>query len=219
MGLVSILREHHIKPESVLNGFGLELRQFDNPDAELPYIAVSRVIERCAKLTGCEHLGLLVGMRAEPSSLGIAGFMLRTAQDVNTALLALLRHLDLHDQGGVATLHNNGKFTSLGYALHLSDVSGTEHIFDLSITVACNIMRSLCGEDWNPSEVLLSRSIPRDTAPYKQVFRAPLRFNANESAIVFPNRWLQHKLPSNDPLLFLRQCKRQIFHKKFNLSI
>ena len=63
-------------------------------------------------------------------------------------------------------------------------------------------MRHLCGKDWNPAEVLLSRSKPHDTAPYKQVFRAPIRFNATESAIVFPTRWLKHRTPGKDPLLF-----------------
>ena len=202
MGLIAILREHGIAPEPVLESFGLELRHFDNPDAEQPFIATSRFYQRCVELTRCEHLGLLVGTRADPSSLGIAGFMLRTAQDVDMALQALMRHLDLHDQGGVVTLNTNGEFTSLGYALHLLGVSATDQIYDQSMTTACKIMRSLCGEDWNPTEVLLSRPEPRDTAPYKQVFRAPVRFDATESAIVFPTRWLKHKLPTNDPLLF-----------------
>ena len=202
MGLIAILREHGIEPEPVLDSFGFQLCHFENPDFELPYIATSRFIAHCVELTGCEHLGLLNGMRAEPSSLGIAGFMLRTAQNVDMALQALLRHLDLHDQGGVVTLNTNGKFTSLGYALHLPGVSATEQIYDQSMTIACNIMRHLCGEDWNPTEVLLARSKPRDTTPYKQVFRAPVRFNATESAIVFPTHWLQHKLPSEDHLLF-----------------
>ena len=202
MSLIAILREHDIEPEPVLESYGLELRHFESPDSEQPFIPVSRFYERCVELTGCEHLGLLVGMRADPSSLGIAGFMLRTAQDVDMALHALMRHLDLHDQGGVVTLNTNGTFTSLGYALHLTGVSATEQIYDQSMTTACNIMRSLCGEDWNPTEVLLSRSKPRDTTPYRQVFRAPVRFNASESAIVFPSRWLKHKLPSKDPLLF-----------------
>jgi hypothetical protein len=31
---------------------------------------------------------------------------------------------------------------------------------DVSIAFACNIMRDLCGSDWNPTEVLLSRRPP-----------------------------------------------------------
>lgn len=202
MGLIPILRERGIDPETVLSPFGLKSSQFENPDCELLYIPTSRLIAHCVELTGCNDLGLMIGMRAEPSSLGIAGFMLRTAQNVDTALHALQRHLDLHDTGGVVTLNTNGEFASLGYALTLSGVSATDQIYDQSITIACNIMRSLCGEDWDPTEVLLSRPKPRNTTPYKRIFRAPVRFNAAESAIVFPTRWLRHKLPGEDHLLF-----------------
>jgi len=202
MSIPAILREHGCEPEPILDSLGFKPSQFENPDFELPYIPTSRLIARCVEATGCEHFGLLMGIRAEPSSLGIAGFMLQTAHDVDTALHALIRHLDLHDQGGAVSLDTNGEFTSLGFALHLSGVSATEQIYDLSIILACKIMRSLCGEDWNPTEVLLSRPTPQDPAPYKHLFKAPIRFNATESAVVFPTHWLKHKLPGHDRLLF-----------------
>ena len=202
MGLIAILQEHDIEPESILKSFGFKVSNFQNPDFELPFITTSRFIARCVEVTECEHLGLLNGMRADPSSIGIAGFMLRTARDVDTALHALQRHLDLHDTGGTVTLITDGKYTSLGYAVHLSGVSALDQIYDQSITIACNIMRSLCGDDWNPTEVLLSRPKPENTAPYKHFFKAPIRFDAAESSIIFPTRWLKHKLPTEDPLLF-----------------
>jgi AraC-like DNA-binding protein len=202
MGLITILREHNIEPEPILDSFSFKLSHFENPDYELPFIKTSRFIACCAEITGCEHIGLLNGMRAEPSSIGIAGFMLRTARDVNTALQALRRHLDLHDQGGIIILKTNEKYTSLGYAVHLTGVSALDQIYDQSVSIACNIMRSLCGVDWNPTEVLLSRPKPKNTSPYKHFFKSPIRFNAAESVIVFPTHWLQHKLPTDDPLLF-----------------
>ena len=197
-----ILQEHGCKPEPILDSLGFKPRQFENPDFELPYIQTSRLIARCVEETGCKHFGLLMGMRAEPSSLGIAGFMLRTAHDVDAALQALLRHLDLHDTGGTVSLESNGELSFLSYAIHLTGVSATEQIYDHSMTVACKVMRGLCGEDWNPAEVLLSRPTPQDSAPYTQFFKAPIRFNATKSAVVFPTKWLQHKLSNDDPLLF-----------------
>ena len=202
MGLITILREHGIEPDPILEGFGFKLSHFQNPDYELPFIPTSRFIARCVEVTECEHLGLLNGMRADPSSIGIAGFMLRTARDVYTALHALQRHLDLHDTGGTVTLVTDGKYSSLGYAVHVPGVNALDQIYDQSVTIACKIMRSLCGEDWNPTEVLLSRPTPDNTAPYKRFFKAPIRFNTAESAIVFPTRWLKHKLPTEDPLLY-----------------
>jgi hypothetical protein len=202
MSLPVILHEHGCEPGPILDSFGFKLSQFEDPDIELPYRPTSRLIARCAEVTGCEHFGLLMGIRAEPSSLGIAGFMLHTAHDVNTALQALKRHLELHDQGGSVTLVTKDEFTSLGFALHLAGVSATDQIFDLSMTLACKIMRNLCGEDWNPTEVLLSRPTPNDTTPYEGFFKAPISFNATTSAVVFPTRWLQQTLPNEDPLLF-----------------
>ncbi len=141
-------------------------------------------------------------MRAEPSSLGIAGFMLSTAHDVNAALQALRRHLDLHDQGGTVSIVSDESLTSLSYTAHLSDVSALDQIYDQSMAIACKVMRSLCGEDRNTTEVLLSRPPPQDRALYKCFFKAPIRFNATESAIIFPTHWLQHMLSSEDPFLF-----------------
>jgi len=76
-----------------------------------------------------------------------------------------------------------------------------DQIYDLSMSVICKIMRSLCGASWNPTEVLLSRRQPQDLAPYQRLFRAPLRFDADQSAVVFPTRWLDHPIASADPLL------------------
>ena len=62
-------------------------------------------------------------------------------------------------------------------------------------------MRSMCGESWNPTEVLLTRPPPQDLAPFSRFFRAPLHFNAVQSALVFPTTWLNHRVRGADALL------------------
>ena len=128
--------------------------------------------------------------------------MLRSAPDVGSALRSLVNNLDLQDQGGVATLHVSGGATQLGYAIILPEVEAADQIYDITMAIACNIMRGLCGKDWNPAEVLLSTRQPHHLAPYRRFFRAPLHFNAEQSAVVFPTRWLDHQIPSADALLY-----------------
>lgn len=202
IGLFPTLLEHGCDPEPIFNSYGFKPTQFENPDFEIPFIRGSRLFADCVKATGCEHFGLSLGMRTEPSALGIAGFMLQTAYDVNTALHALIRHYELHDQGSFVSLKINNNFAFLGYGLKVSGASATEHIYDLAMTVGCKIMRGLCGEDWNPTEVMLARPHPQDPSPYKRFFKTSIRFDAEENAVVFPTHWLQHKLPNQDPLLF-----------------
>ena len=201
MGLPGLLRDLGSDPEPVFAAAGFNTDQFADPDFEIPFVAGSRLLARCVAETGCGHLGLLLGEQADPSSLGIAGFMLRSAPDVGTALRALANHLDLHDRGAVVTLASKEGETSLGYAIHLAGVEATEQIYDLSMSVVCKIMRSLCGSGWKPTKVLLPRRQPRNPAPYRRFFRAPLSFDEEQAAVVFPSRWLDHLIAGADPFL------------------
>ena len=197
----ALLRRLGADPDAVFDGAGLKPAEFADPDNEVPYVAASRLLKCCLTATGCEHFGLLVGIRASPSILGLAGFMLSSAPDVGTALRDLAQNLDLHDQGGIPTLHVKDGVSALGYAIGQPGAQAADQIYDLAIAIACNIMRTLCGEKWNPTEVLLARRSPRDLAPYRRFFRAPLHFNAGQSALTFPSHWMSHKLVSADPLL------------------
>jgi AraC-like DNA-binding protein len=103
----------------------------------------------------------------------------------------------------VPTLLNQGGSMLLGYAIHHQPgAEAADQIYDLSIAVACNIMRALCGTDWNPANVLLSRRPPPDLTRYRRFFRAPLCFNADRNAVVFPSRWLNHRIRGADALLY-----------------
>jgi AraC-like DNA-binding protein len=202
MGIPAVLQELGHEPGPVFESAGLKPARFMEPDFEIPYIDAGRLLARCIDVTGCRHFALLVGEHAGPSSLGVAGFMLRSAPDVGSALRSLVQNLDLQDQGGMATLQVSGGVTQLGYAIILPGVEARDQIYEISIAIACNIMRGLCGKDWNPDEVLLSTRQPGNLAPYRRFFRAPIRFNAEQSAVVFPTRWLNHQIPSADDLLY-----------------
>jgi hypothetical protein len=47
----------------------------------------------------------------------------------------------------------------------------------------------------------LSRRAPPNREPYRQFFRAPIRFDSEQNAVVFRTHWLDHRLSSADPLL------------------
>lgn len=202
MNIPVLLRELGCEPGAVFAAAGLDPARFEDPDAEIPFVAGSRLLERCVEATGCGHFGFLLGTRAHASSLGVAGFVLRFAPNLGVALRDLAKNLDLHDRGGVLTLETRGGDTLLGYAVVQSGAVAVDQIHDMSIAVACNILRDLCGPGWNPQEVLLSRRQPGDTQPYERFFRAPLRFDAARNALRFPASWLDHELAGADPLLY-----------------
>ena len=64
-----------------------------------------------------------------------------------------------------------------------------------------NLMRDLCGPAWTPTEMMLPHAAPRDRRPYDRYFRAPIRFDAEWTAVAFPARWLSHRVTGADPSL------------------
>lgn len=202
VNVASILRSLGCDPEPVFRRVGLSLEQFDDPDLKLPYLQVSQLIAACVEATACEYFGLLIGQSASASHLGLAGFLMRAAPTVETALDSLVEHLNLHDEGGTPTLIKSPGMTLLGYTVHASGAAAIEQVYDMTNAVACNMMRALCGNSWRPTLVMLSRHKPSDTEPYRRHFRAPLQFDSELSALAFPSRCLQQPVASADALLF-----------------
>jgi len=201
LAVPELLIEKGCDPVQILSLAGLEAGIFDEPDNIIPFATAGRLLALCAASTGCPHFGLLTGERAGASSLGLVGFLVQNSVDVGTALRNLLLHLHLHDQGAVPTLETVGEKVLLGYAIYQRRIEGTDQVTDTAIAIGHNILRQLCGKSWTPTEVLFSHARPRDIAPYRRIFRAPVRFDAEQSAIVFSAEWLGHKVTSADPLL------------------
>jgi AraC-like DNA-binding protein len=72
-----------------------------------------------------------------------------------------------------------------------------------------NILRALCGPDWRPIEAWFAQRKPADVGPFRRFFRVPLRFDAEQFALVFSTRYLKRRLPVIDDEL-RRLLQRQI---------
>jgi AraC-like DNA-binding protein len=59
-------------------------------------------------------------------------------------------------------------------------------------------MRSLCGADWSPAKVELTRPKPADVARYKGFFRSPVVFGARNNALSFSKNWLSVPVSTSD---------------------
>lgn len=189
-----LLKERGLDPDRVMEEAGVESSLLADSDTTIPFATVGRFLRHCEQSTGCAHFGLLLGQKGGTESLGIVGLLAQHAPNVGTALRDIILHLHLHDRGAIPTMWVSGDVVVLGYAIYQQGVVGTDHIYDAAIAITFNIMRELCGPAWAPTEVLFSHSEPLDTRPFRRFFRSPLRFDAEQTALVFPASWLQHPL-------------------------
>ena len=188
-------------PDHVFERAGYNIDELKDTDHRISYLATSRLLAECVTATRCEHFGLLLGQMAGPSYLGVAGFLVRSAATVGQALEALVKNLDLHDEGGVSALNIEKDYTRLSFHVHQPGVSAIGQIYDLSVAIMYKTMCSLCGNDWKAAQICLVRRKPADTAPYKQYFRAPLVFDSEICGILFSSHYLERTPPAADELL------------------
>jgi len=208
MNVPAVLTAHGVDPRPIFKRTGIEMQLLKDPDQKLSYLKLSHLLAECAETTRCEHFGLLVGQTAAPSHLGIAGYMVRVAADVETALTKLTDYFDLHDEGGTPTLNIGSQLTLLGYTVTQPGAKAIEQIYDLTTAFVFILMRGLCGSAWRPSQVILSRRRPADTSPYRDFFECMPQFDAEMSAIAFSSHWLTQPVASADELL-LKHFERE----------
>ena len=202
VAIPTLLSEHGCDPDTLFRQAGLSLELWKDPDTEISFIAASRLLEVSATATGCDHFGLLLGERVEIASIGLPGLLLGCAPDPGIAIETLRDHLNLHDSGGLVTFETVDEMARFGYAILQPGTRAIDQIYDLSIAVACKIMRGLCGIQWSPKQVSLSRKRPGDIRPYTHFFQAPVEFGAAGNNFEFPASWLNHPNASANPHLF-----------------
>ena len=194
-----VLRSFGLRPAQILAEVGVTPSLFASPDNLISDPVAGRLFRLCAERTGCQHFGLLVGRKAGLASLGFVGLLARHAPDVGTGLRTINRYLNLNDGAAIATLSDHGALAMWTYAIYEPGLVGTDQVYQSASAVACNILREFCGRELSPEEVLIPRSRPRDIRPYRSFYRAPVRFDADQLAVVFARSWLDGHIRGADP--------------------
>ena len=200
-----LLRELGVDPADVAARVGLEPGVFRNPENAIPFTAAGKLLQVGEVRTGCAHFGLLLGQRSDTRSLGLVGRLMRNAPTLGRALHVLVDNQHRHDRGGVWYLAVRDGLAMIGYGVYQRGTEGIDHFCDGTMAFAFNGIRELCGV--LPDEVLLARKRPSDVHPYHRLFQAPVRFDAEQSALVYRADQLELPVPGAD------SCKREILEE------
>jgi AraC-like DNA-binding protein len=194
-----LVRQLGADPAIVLADAGIDPGALDDPNGRIPYAHFARLLAAAAARTGCPHFGLLAGGAWHLSHLGMTGELIRHAPTVGEGLEEFVVFHHLNSGGGVAFLVKREGFADLGYAIHAPVAGSTAAIYDAVLAAAMNFVREIAGEEWCPSEVLLSHAAPADAAPYRQCFGTSVRFGAEFSALRFRGALLEQRNAGADP--------------------
>jgi len=172
----------------------------ENYDKYISLDKLSELLTNAAIATNCYHIGLILGLGKDASSLGILGLMVNDAPDVCTALDTLAQNTHIHAQESInSSFTFDKKFAVL--CLDPNQPAGkiNHHVSDLILGCTYGLLKSLCGDGFKPSEVHLGARAYNSENKYSRLFAATTKINQPHNEIVFPASYLSIKLDGIDP--------------------
>ncbi|WP_037679358.1 AraC family transcriptional regulator [Streptomyces griseus] len=190
--------------QPLLTRVGLDPTVMGSAALRVSYRQGSEVIRRAVELTGDEHLGLRVGAAQHLTAWGLLGFAMMAADTIQDAIETGVRFQNL---SGAMTVWSAG-WEDAGYVLRadlpdpaLDPTVGvflTEEAYSSVVTLT----RLSIGAAFAPQAVEFAAPAPRDTRPFDDLFRCPLRFAATGNRMVIPARWARAAMPGRDPISY-----------------
>lgn len=199
--LPALLLEHGVELRDVLDDAGIAADIFDDPENLISYPEAGRLLAVSAKHAHCDHLGLLIGQRSHLANMGLAGELARCMDTAGAALQSFADHFTLQNTAATVSLVSQGGYSRFVYAIVEPGMHDTEQLHIGAMALSFNILQDLCGPQCLPTVVTFATGAPANLRLFHQFFRCPLRFDSEETALVFESRWLERSLPPVDPIL------------------
>ena len=194
-----VMREFGVDLGEMLEAVGVRKDIFDDRENLIPYPAFGRLLFECEKRSNCDHIVLLISQHTRLADLGLAGQMALCAGSAGDGLQRFVDHFNLHSSATTAGLITSGHFTRFVYAIVAQGMTSTRQLQLGAMVIAYNILQDLFGSAWLPTVITVASRPPANLRPAQKFFHAPVRFDSDESAVVFETRWLDQRLPPVDP--------------------
>jgi len=185
-----------VEPAAVLTRVGLERLEVD-AGGRIAHAVAFDLFHAATRVTGDEAFGLHVAESLRPGALGAIDYLIRSGPTLGAALAAARRYQRLI-QDAELCLEIDRRRAIQRYRLY-SALEPPPPVTECVIAGAVVWTRQITGTELDPLEVRFAHARPRDTREHERIFRAPVRFGAGETAVVFAADALERPLVDANP--------------------
>lgn len=184
-----------------------------DPDARVPLVRYYELLEFAHERCGEPLLGARMSLAMDPAALGILGFLAVTSPDLGTTFDRFIRYQNLLVEGERSTLERAGdevvfRVENWGPPRLAHQVWNEAAIVDMIVNG-----RRLAGASFEVREVRLRHLAHAGAGALAELLDAPVRFGAEDNAMVVDAAALALPMPSADPAMFAffdREASRRL---------
>ena len=201
--VLKTLESLKIEPVTFLEdtlGKKVNLDLVEDPYARVKYQELEKVWAKIYGITEDECLGIEVAKLWHPSHLGALGYAWLASSSLNDGFSRIERYIHMISK----RIRINITQTDQEYAVVFQrrNIANNLHFLtDVMMAVALNMSRINVGAELCPTRAEFMRPAPACVNEFKNHFRCPLNFNANDNRLVFTHEVINKSLPSADPIV------------------
>ncbi|CAD5109677.1 AraC family transcriptional regulator [Zestomonas carbonaria] len=196
IGIVNALEMGGVDCRTLFSELGLDYAALGDADARFPQDGMTRLWERAVQLSGNPAIGLNMASVVRPASFHVVGYAAMSSRNLKEGFARLVRYQRIIAEGADLSFRPVDDGYGLILAIHGDRLAPARQSAEASLAYTLAFCRWMTGRPLQPREVRFQGEPPADLAPYRQVFQAPLRFNAEHYALIFERADLELPLPS-----------------------
>ena len=194
--LKAALDARGIDSRALFEKAGLDPASMQDPNARYPQASITRLWQLAVEATADPALGLDVGRQVNQTTFHALGYSLLASQTLEECFARLLRYFRIVSDAAELDFC---RINDRQHKFVMHPVEGADQpsdaALDALLSVLIRLCRALAGADFRAAAIALRRPVPADAALYEKVFKAPLTFDAQETAIYFNSADLLARLP------------------------
>ena len=194
-GIVQSLELEGLDSRALFAELGLDYAALDDPDARYPQDAMSRLWNRAVELSGNPAIGLNIA-RVHTPAFPVVGYALMSSRNLGEGFERLERYQRIIAEGADLTFRRLPEGCLYSIAVHGDRLPVPRQSAECSLASLISMLRWITGRPIKPLEVHLAGEPPRDAAPYRELFQAPLVFGHTHCAMLFSHEDMAAPLPT-----------------------
>ena len=200
-GIVQALELGGVDCRRLFKTLKLDYASLNHPDTRFAQDDMTKLWQLAVEVSGNEAIGLNMARVLRPASFSVVAYALMSSATLKDGFTRLVRYQRIIAEGADLTFRPVPEGYGLLLAVHGDRMPAARQSPEASLAYVLAFCRWISVPDLCPIEVRMQGDAPKDLAPYKEVFAAPLRFNCAHYALIFSRSDLEAPLPTANEAL------------------
>jgi AraC-like DNA-binding protein len=200
-GIVEMLAAERLDVPALLAAAGIDPAGLDAPGARLSTDKISLLWQLAAERSGNAAIGLAQHDVAKPANFDVVGYTMMSCADLLGAFERLERYLRILSDAMTMSLSEEGGRFRMTFELIGGERPVPRQRIEFIMVTLIGFLAWISGRDVRPVAIELPYPAPQAIAPYREVFRCPITFDADSNSLLFSRADLALPLPTSNPVL------------------